>query len=128
MVHFSRKCVGFKFEPLSTINTDEINNMIKNSLPLLTKNLDRFITYLKNESDAGNYVEIDFPVLDSNISYKLNLFFDKLMVSVMHFDDSKVLGHLSIDNYDCLDTLQIKSLGDWNTHRKKIKIWSEFKT
>ena len=118
--------MDFRFEPLTATNIDEINRQIQNSMPLLMKNLDRFVTYLQNEATTGNYVEIDFPILGSNISYKLNLFFDKLMISVLSHDDSKILGQLFINGYDCLDISQIKTLGDWNTHRKKIKIYSEF--
>jgi len=43
------------------------------------------------------------------------------MISVMNHDDSKILGHLILDGYDCLDTEQIKSMGNLQTHKNSIK-------
>jgi len=117
--------LNYKFEPLNPkmqpIKIVEIEKQISNATHLLENNLNRLLEYLKNEEQKNNYIEIDMPFLESNLSFKFNLYFEKLMVSVMNYDDSKILGQLVIDSFDCLDINEIKSLGDWNTHRKKIK-------
>jgi len=117
--------LNYKFEPLDlNMSNDkkvEIEKQISNATHLLENNLNRLLEYLKNEEQKNNYIEIDMPFLESNLSFKFNLYFEKLMVSVMRYDDSKILGQLIIDGFDCLGINEIKTLGDWNTHRKKIK-------
>jgi len=117
--------LNYKFEPLNPkMSNDEIveiEKQISNATHFLENNLNRLLEYLKNEEQKNNYIEIDMPLLESNLSFKFNLYFGKLMVSVMNYDDSKILGQLTIDGFDCLDINEIKSLGDWHTHRKKIK-------
>jgi len=117
--------LNYKFEPLNPKMSNneivEIEKQISNATHLLENNLNRLLEYLKNEEQKNNYIEIDMPFLESNLSFKFNLYFGKLMVSVMNYDDSKILGQLTIDGFDCLDINEIKTLGDWNTHRKKIK-------
>jgi len=117
--------LNYKFEPLNPkMSNDEIveiEKQISNATHLLENNLNRLLEYLKNEEQKNNYIEIDVPFLESNLSFKFNLYFEKLMVSVMRYDDSKILGQLIIDGFDCLGINEIKTLGDWNTHRKKIK-------
>jgi len=117
--------LNYKFEALnpkiSKAELVEIEKQISNATRLLETNLNGLLEYLKNEEQKNNYIEIDMPFLESNLSFKFNLYFEKLMVSVMNYNDSKILGQLIIDGFDCLGINEIKSLGDWNTHRKKIK-------
>ena len=105
----------YDFEPLyedfPPKRLHELKNQISKSTPFLEKNLDRLIDYLKNEESLNNYIEINLPFFDSNISYKINLYNGKIIISVMNHDDSKIFGHLIIDGYDCLDKKGIKELG-----------------
>ena len=105
----------FRFKPLQEnfpLNRIfELNNQIGKSMPFLEKNLDRLLSYLKKEADLKNYIEINLPFLDSNISYKLVLYGEKIIISVMSHDDSKIFGNLLIEGYDCLDKNGIKELG-----------------
>ena len=107
--------LNYTFEPLYKDFPEkqllELQQQISNSIPFLEKHLDRMIEFLKKEESLENYVEVNLPFFESNISYKLNLFHGKLIISVMLFDDSKIFGHLIIDNYDCLDKTKIKKLG-----------------
>jgi len=89
----------------------ELQQQISNSIPFLEKHLDRMIEFLKKEESLKNYVEVNLPFFESNISYKLNIFYGKLIISVMLFDDSKIFGHLIIDNYECIGKKEIKKLG-----------------
>ena len=107
--------LNYKFEPLYNDFPEkkllELERQISNSIPFLETHLDRMIEFLKKEESLENYVEVNLPFFESNISYKLNLFHGKLIISVMLFDDSKILGHLIIDNYDCLGKMEIIKLG-----------------
>ena len=105
----------YDFEPLDenlqSKKLTELKNQIKISMPFLEKNLDRILGYLKKEEKLKNYLEINLPILDSNISYKMNLYDKKVIITVMSYDDSKIYGHLLIDGYDCLDKKGIKEQG-----------------
>jgi len=89
----------------------ELKKQISKSLPFLEKNLDRLLDYLKKEESLNNYIEINLPFFDSNISYKINLFSGKIIISVMAHDDSQIYGHLLLDGYDCLDKKGMKEHG-----------------
>jgi len=113
---------NYDFEPLfddfPPKRLHELKNQISKSIPFLEKNLDRMIDYLKKEESLNNYIEINLPFFDSNLSYKINLYNGKLIISVMNQDDSKIFGHLLIENYDCLDKNGIKQLGFQSTAPK----------
>ncbi len=85
--------LNYKFEPLYNDFPEkkllELERQISNSIPFLETHLDRMIEFLKKEESLENYVEVNLPFFESNISYKLNLFHGKLIISVMLFDDSK---------------------------------------
>jgi len=111
----------YKFEPIKKIKElelVEIEKQISKSMPFLEKNFDRILDYIRKEDELENYIEINLPFFGSNLSFKLNLYYRKIMVSVMSHDDSEILGHLLIDGYDCLDKNEIQKLGDWKTHMK----------
>ena len=105
----------YKFEPLDeNFPQDklfELERQISKSIPFLEKNLPRLLDYLKKEDDMKNYIEINLPFFESNISFKINLFHEKIIISVMLYDDTEIFGHLIIDGYDCLDKKGIIELG-----------------
>ena len=105
----------YKFEPLDeNFPQDELfelERQISKSIPFLEKNLPRLLDYLKKEDDMKNYIEINLPFFESNISFKLNFYHKKLIISVMLYDDTEIFGHLLIDEYDCLDKKGIIKLG-----------------
>ena len=105
----------YEFEPLDenipSKKLHDLKSQIKNSVPFLEENLDRILGYLKKEEKLKNYLEINLPIFDSNISYKMNLYDKKIIITVMSHDDSKIYGHLLIDGYDCLDKKGIKEQG-----------------
>ena len=105
----------YKFEPLDeNFPQDELfelERQISKSIPFLEKNLPRLLDYLKKEDDMKNYIEINLPFFESNISFKINLFHEKIIISVMLYDDTEIFGHLIIDGYDCLDKKGITELG-----------------
>jgi len=107
--------ISYKFESLyenfPPKSLHEIKNQISKSIPFLEKNLDRLLDYLKKEDNLNNYIEINLPLFDSNLSYKINLYYGKIIISVMKHDDTLILGHLLIDGYDCLDKNGIEELG-----------------
>ena len=117
--------ISYTFESLKEIlpptKLMEIENEISESISFLEKNLNRLLDYLKKENDLGNYIEIDLPVLNLSISYRLNLFYDKLMVSVVSWDNSEIFGHLILKEYDCLDLKGIREMGDWKKQQQFIK-------
>ena len=106
---------SYKFESLyenfPSKSLNEIKSQISKSIPFLEKNLDRLLWYLKKEDNFKNYIEINLPFFDSNLSYKINLYYGKIIISVMKHDDTLILGHLLIDGYDCLDKNGIEELG-----------------
>ena len=105
----------YKFEPLDeNFPQDklfELERQISKSIPFLEKNLPRLLDYLKKEDDMKNYIEINLPFFESNISFKINIFHEKIIISVMLYDDTEIFGHLIIDGYDCLDKKGIIELG-----------------
>ena len=105
----------YKFEPLDeNFPQDELfelERQISKSIPFLEKNLPRLLDYLKKEDDMKNYIEINLPFFESNISFKINIFHEKIIISVMLYDDTEIFGHLIIDGYDCLDKKGITELG-----------------
>lgn len=114
-----------KDETLPSTKLSEIRNEISISINFLKANIDRLIEYLRKEDALNNYIEIDLPVLDLSINYKLSLFYNKLIISVVKFDNSEFYGHLMLDGYDCLDENGIMNLGDWNTHQANLKRFNE---
>jgi len=117
--------LSYKFEPLDENFPQnklfELERQISKSIPFLEKNLPRLLDYLKKEDGMKNYIEINLPFFESNISFKLNLFHEKIIISVMLYDDTAIFGHLLIDGYDCLDKKGIIELGG------KLKIEGNFK-
>ncbi len=107
--------LSYKFEPLDENFPQnrlfELERQISKSIPFLEKNLPRLLDYLKKEDDMKNYIEINLPFFESNISFKLNFYHKKLIISVMLYDDTEIFGHLLIDEYDCLDKKGIIELG-----------------
>jgi len=105
----------YKFEPLDENFPQnelfELERQISKSIPFLEKNLPRLLDYLKKEDDMKNYIEINLPFFESNISFKLNFYHKKLIISVMLYDDTEIFGHLLIEGYDCLDKKGILELG-----------------
>jgi len=103
---------GFHFEPLDDNLTTEqivrIENQISNSMPFLEKNLGRIITYLNKENEFKNHVEIDLPFLDSNISFRVFLNDNKIVILVMNFNDSKMFGYLILNGLDFMDKENVK--------------------
>ena len=69
----------YSFEPSSEIKPllklTDIENEIAESIPFLKTNLKRLINYLEEEEKLQNFIEIDLPILDLSIVYKLNLFY-----------------------------------------------------
>ena len=115
--------LSYQFEPNEKIaksNLNEINKEISQSLPILEANLDRLLEYIKKEEERNIYIEIDLPMLDSNLSFKLNRFYKKNLISVMNHTDSEIFGHLIINGYECLDSKELKKLGYWSYHKKNI--------
>ena len=98
-------------EQLSTNKIAKIEVQIKKSISFLDKNLDRFLSYLHKEKELGNYIEIDMPIFESNLSIKINLFYEKILISVMNHKDSEFFGSLIIEGYDCLDKESIEKIG-----------------
>jgi len=123
--------VQYNFEPLyddfPPRKLVELKKQIENSIPFLEKNIDRLLDYLKKENKLENYIEINLPFLDSNISYKISLFYGKIIVSIMRYDDSVIFGHLLLDGYECLGKEEIQKLGGtWKEHTGKQRfkeIW-----
>jgi len=115
----------YTFEPISLSlrpqRIEEINKQIEKSMPLLENNIDRLIGYIKKENELENYIEINLPFFDSNLSYKINLYYGKLMISVMNQIDSEIFGHLLIKNYDCLNKNEIQKLGNLSTFDARNK-------
>lgn len=102
----------------------ELEHQIAKSIPFLEENLDRLLDFIKKMEDSNTYIEINLPFFESNISYKINRFYDKIIISVLKYDDTTVYGHLLIDGYDCLDKNGIKKLGDWASHNGKERFQS----
>ena len=115
--------LSYHFEPIKKMlksNLNEINKEISQSLPILEANLDRLLEYIKKEEERNIYIEIDLPMLDSNLSFKLNRFYKKNLISVMNNTDSEIFGHLIINGYECLDSKELKKLGYWSYHKKNV--------
>ena len=113
--------MGFKysFEPIIEIKENrliDIEKKIEQFMPVLEKNFPRLLGYLTQEDELGNYIEINIPFLESNLSFKINLYYKKILISVMNHTDSEIFGHLILEGYDCLDKDGISKLGDWATH------------
>ena len=115
--------VNYQFEQLDEkFPSDkllELKRQITKSIPFLEKNLDRILEYLRKEDSLKNYIEINLPFLDLNISYKINLYSQKIIITVMNYNDSNIFGHLLIDGYDCLNKKEIKKLGLENIPKGK---------
>ena len=104
----------------------DIEKKISQFIPILENNFPRLLDFLKKEEKMGNYIEINMPFLESNLSFKFNLFYKKILISVMNHTDSEIFGHLIIEGYDCLDKEGISKLGDWKTHEGKSKRYTGF--
>jgi len=102
----------FHFEPLGdNLATEQIviiENQIFNSMPFLEKNLGRIITYLKKENEFKNRVEIDLPFLGSNISFRVFLNNNKIVILVMNVKDSRMFGYLILKGSDFMDKENVK--------------------
>ena len=70
---------------------------------------------------TNTYLEVELPVLDLSITYKISFYFEKLLISVLRYDSSELYGHIILSNYDCLKLDDIKKLGDWRNHNKTVK-------
>jgi len=119
-----------RFEPLNEKFTPEqiteLEKKISKSIPFIEKNLSRLVDYLKKEEEADNYIEINLPKLDSDLCFKLNLYYGKILVSVMRASNYEIVGHLLINGFDCLDAKEIKKLGNLFTYKEKISRFKEF--
>ena len=108
------KIDNYHFEPIpKKINSQqlfELKRQILQSIPFLQKNLERMVTYLKKESNLNNFIEIDLPFFDSNISFRIFMFKEKIVISVISYNDSDHLGHLIINDPNYLDIENIKKL------------------
>ena len=116
---------SYIFEPLEILNPPtkkiEIENEIEYSIPHLIKNLDQIITFLSQENNSDNNLEVELPILDMSITYKISFYFEKLLISVLRYDSSELYGHIILSNYDCLKLDDIKKLGDWRNHNNVLK-------
>ena len=97
-------------EELSEKEIDEIKEGIEKSILFLEENLSRILSYIYKEKELGNYIEIDIPLFESNLSIKVNLFYEKILLSIMNHKDSKFFGYLIIDGIDSLDKEGIKKI------------------
>jgi len=119
----------FHFEPLKEIgeiNVGKLQKEISNSFPILENNLNRLLDYLRKEENAENYIEINLPIINSDLCFKLNLYYDKLIISVMSGPNFEIIGHLLIDGFDCLGAKEIRRLGNWKTHYRNVSRFKEF--
>ena len=116
---------SYIFEPLGILNPPtkklEIEHEIEYSIPHLIKNLDHIIAFLSQENNSDNNLEVELPILDMSITYKISYYFGKLLISVLRYDSSEFYGHIILSNYDCLKLDDIKKLGDWKSHNNTIK-------
>jgi len=116
--------MNYKFEPtdekFSPTKILEIEQEIHQSIEFLQKHLERLLDYLKAEKNLGNYIEISLPVLDLSITYKINLFYDKILISVFKYDFSEFYGYVLFEDLDCLDSKKLKIMGNWNYHSNLI--------
>jgi len=106
---------SYIFEPLGILNPPfkklEIENEIQHSIPYLIKNLERIMIFLSQEHNIGTYLEVELPILDMSITYKISFYFNKLLISVLRYDSTEFYGHIILPNYDCLKLDDIKKLG-----------------
>jgi len=119
----------FHFEPfkeMGKINVEKLQKEISNSFPTLEHNLDRLLDYLRKEEEAENYIEINLPIINSDLCFKLNLYYGKVIISVIISPNFEIIGHLLIDGFDCLGAKEIKRLGSWETYDKDISRFKEF--
>ena len=121
---------NYHFDPISEELTSEqileFEKNISKSVPFMEKNLKRLLNYLKKQEEAGNYIEINLPKLDSELCFKLNLYCGKIIVSVMKGSNYEIVVHLLINGFDCLDKNEIKRLGKLDTYKDKISRFKEF--
>jgi len=108
------KIDNYHFEPipkkLPPQQIFELKGQISKSIPFIEKNLERLVTYLKKEDNWNNFLEIDLPFFDSNISFRIVLNEGKINILVLSYNDSNLLGHLILDGSDYMDKENIKKL------------------
>jgi len=117
------------FEPLNGISgpkSIEVKNEITESFPILEKSLARIVNYLKKEEEHQNYIEIELPILNLGISYRISFLYEKIIIAVMKWNSSEIYGHLIVGGYDCGDQKEIKKLLDWKTHEKATSRFSNW--
>ena len=106
--------ISYEFIPntkLSDNKVIEIKEKIEKSVLFLENTFGRCLSYLYKEKELDNYIEIDLPLFESDITIKINLFYEKILVSVMNHKDSEFFGYLIIEGFDCLDNESIKEIG-----------------
>jgi len=144
---------NYHFEPinkeLTSEQVNELEKKISKSISFIEKNLTRLSNYLKNEEEAGNYIEINLPKLDSELSFKINLYYGKIIISIICSrtktgeqiqeepkdvlfnplktgPDYEIVGHLMIDGLDCLAKDDIKRLGSLLNSKGKDSRFKDF--
>jgi len=109
------KVENYHFEPIPKKLYPQVifhlEQQISKSIPFLEKNLERIVNYIKKENELNNFIEIDLPFFDSNISFSIFLHQNKIIISIKYYNDSYTVGHLILNGSDYMDIENIKKIG-----------------
>ena len=115
---------NYHFEPINDkVKREqifEVKRHIAKALPFIEKNLERLVNYLKNEENLNNKIEIDLPIFNSNISFRIFLYEGKIITIVMNYEDLTMLGYFVKKNQDFMILEDVKKIKPISPIKKKI--------
>jgi len=112
-------------EKISELDKREIKTKISIITNLLGKKIPSFIKFLDDQTKKGEYLEINYPLFQYDITIMISKIKQKYLISVLNHNNTLIYGNLILDSLPCIHINELSTFGDWSNYNieKKLRIF-----
>jgi len=112
-------------EKIPELEKSEIETKISNITNLLGEKVPSFIKFLDSQTKNGDYLEINYPIFQYDITIMISKIKEKYLISVLNHNNTLIYGNLILDSLPCIHINELSAFGDWSNYNieKKLRIF-----